>query len=104
MGSPASAGALSAGGAGWLHAASERVRRAARGGARPCFMPLKLAAAASLRNARRPSPKSRLFAWVFGSATLYNRYDGHPRKYGAGREIGRATGRNLITNAKSGLL
>src|SRR3546814_157400 len=98
MGSPATSGALSTGGAGWLHAASEVRRRAARGGAIRCFMDVKLAAAARARNVRGSTPESGIFAWVLPPSTLYNRYDGHPRKYGAGRarqpaqrqQIGRA--------------
>src|SRR3546814_16764903 len=71
--------------AGWLHAASEVRRRAARGGAIRCFMDVKLAAAARARNVRGSTPESGIFAWVLPPSTLYNRYDGHPRKYGAGR-------------------
>src|SRR3546814_11402345 len=60
-------------------------RRAARGGAIRCFMDVKLAAAARARNVRGSTPESGIFAWVLPPSTLYNRYDGHPRKYGAGR-------------------
>src|SRR3546814_4418023 len=74
MGSPATSGALSTGGAGWLHAASEVRRRAARGGAIRYFMDVKLAAAARARNVRGSTPESGIFAWVLPPSTLYNRY------------------------------
>src|SRR3546814_2481757 len=48
-------------------------------------MDVKLAAAARARNVRGSTPESGIFAWVLPPSTLYNRYDGHPRKYGAGR-------------------
>src|SRR3546814_20134381 len=79
MGSPATSGALSTGGAGWLHAASEVRRRAARGGAIRCFMDVKLAAAARARNVRGSTPASGIFAWVFPPSTLYNPLDGTPQ-------------------------
>src|SRR5690606_26306991 len=86
-GSPATTGALSAGGAGWLHAASEAMSRAAKDGAIGCFMGMKLAAAARARNVRRPTPESRIFAWVLRPSTLYNRYDRHARKQRARKRL-----------------